>query len=627
MSAGGAAGTGRLRTDLRAFARSWQLAWRPAPLTLLCRALLCLAMGTVPVAVAWLMKLLLDGLAGGGSATRAVGLAAVGITLLGLVTAVLPEIQRYVNAEAHRTSTLAGRSRLYAALGRLVGLSRYEDPRFHDRIEVAASSGPDTPDRIVSSALGVGQALVGLVGFIVTLALFSPLMIVVVLLAALPAVRAELGLSRHRAQLMLRLSPAARRELFYSNLLMHPAAAKEIRMFGLGGLFADRMVTELGAINRENRRMDRRELRAQGALAALGAVVTGAGLIWAVVQAQAGQLTLGDVSIFVAAVAGVQYGLRLVINDVREGYTALLLFDTYLEVVDAGPDLPVPAVDRPVAALVTGIEVRDVWFRYSDAHPWVLRGVSCTIAANRSTALVGLNGAGKSTLVKLLCRFYDPTRGSIRWDGVDLRDLPVAELRRRIGVVFQDFMEYELTARENIGVGDLARMGDHDEIVRVARLASCHHTITALGRGYDTPLTRIFGGPDPDDPHAGTVLSGGQWQRVALARGLLRGDRDLLILDEPSSGLDAQAEHEVHRMLRERRAGRASVLISHRLNAVRDADVIVVLADGVVVERGTHECLMAADGPYAGLFTRQASGYQLGTVTETTPCAGRWWWH
>jgi ATP-binding cassette subfamily B protein len=169
-------------------------------------------------------------------------------------------------------------------------------------------------------------------------------------------------------------------------------------------------------------------------------------------------------------------------------------------------------------------------------------------------------------------------------------------------------MEYELTAYENIAVGDLARADDRRRVVRAAEQAGCHATIDGLPHGYDTMLTRIFAGADEA---TGTVLSGGQWQRVALARGLLRRDRDLLILDEPSSGLDAEAEYEVHRVLRECRAGRASVLISHRLNAVRDADTIVVLADGVVAEQGTHDSLMEAGGAYATLFARQASGYQL----------------
>jgi ATP-binding cassette subfamily B protein len=261
--------------------------------------------------------------------------------------------------------------------------------------------------------------------------------------------------------------------------------------------------------------------------------------------------------------------------------------------------------------LERGIELRDVWFRYSDEHSWVLSGVNLFLPAGQAIALVGRNGAGKSTLVKLLCRLYDPTKGAILWDGVDLRDMDVAELRHRIGAVFQDFMHYDLTAAENIALGDVGTLDDRGRITAAARLAGVHEMLEALPSGYDTMLSRTFmSEADKDDPETGVVLSGGQWQRLALARAFLRDKRDLLILDEPSSGLDAVAEHEVHTRLREHRAGRTSVLISHRLGAVRGADQIVVLDDGGISEHGTHDELIAASGLYAELFRLQAAGYQ-----------------
>lgn len=375
------------------------------------------------------------------------------------------------------------------------------------------------------------------------------------------------------------------------------------------------MLDELRGMHRVEQRLDRREVRAQALLGLLGAGVAGAGVVYVVTRAAAGGLTPGDVAVYLAAVPGVQGALGSLVGQLGAIHQALLLFDHYDEVTRAEPDLPVPATPRPVPPLRRGIELRDVWFRYAPEHPWVLRGVDLFLPAGSTTALVGLNGAGKSTLVKLLCRFYDPQRGTISWDGVDLREFDPAALRERLGAVFQDFMPYDLSAGENIAVGDLTARDDPDRLRAAARHAGIDDALTALPRGYDTLLTRIFfAGPDRDDPQAGVVLSGGQWQRIALARGFLRADRDLLVLDEPSSGLDAEAEHDLHARLRGLRAGRTSLLISHRLNAVRDADSIVVLADGRVAERGGHDELLAAGGGYARLFTLQARGYREQTA-------------
>ncbi|MEU7870569.1 ATP-binding cassette domain-containing protein [Dactylosporangium sp. NPDC049140] len=247
-----------------------------------------------------------------------------------------------------------------------------------------------------------------------------------------------------------------------------------------------------------------------------------------------------------------------------------------------------------------------MWFRYSDEHPWVLPGVDLTIPAGGTVALVGLNGSGKSTLVKLLCRLYDPTRGTITWDGLDLREADPAALRSRLGAVFQDFMAYDLSAADNIALGDLRARDDPDRIEAAAARAGVGGTLRGLPRGYRTLLTREFYGEGDDD---GVVLSGGQWQRIAIARGFLRTEADLMILDEPSSGLDPEAEHEIHAALRTARRGRTNLLISHRLSTVRDSDVIAVFDRGRIAERGDHAALLAAGGRYAALFRLQARGY------------------
>lgn len=411
------------------------------------------------------------------------------------------------------------------------------------------------------------------------------------------------------------MSHAQRRQHFYADLLTNYAAAKEIRLFNLGAFFRRRMLDELRQIQALGQRTDRREARAYVLLSALSAVVCGGGIWWAVFAAARGRLTVGDVSLFLAALGAMSAALAGIIASAAMGYEGLLMVGSYTAVLAAGPDLAVPARPAAVPPLRRGIEFDDVWFRYGPELPWALCGVSFSIPHGQSLALVGRNGAGKSTLVKLMCRFYDPDRGQIRWDGVDLRDLDPAALRDRISAVFQDYMSYDLSARENIAVGDLS-VPREEPVLAAARRAGIHDALVALPKGYDTMLTiSYYDLADKEDPQTGVLLSGGQWQRVALARAFLRADRDLVILDEPSAGLDAEAEHEIHQGLRApgprgcKENSRTAVLISHRLNAVRDADHIVVLAGGEVVEQGSHETLMAREGTYARLFSLQARGY------------------
>ncbi|MGY0233973.1 ABC transporter ATP-binding protein [Longispora urticae] len=604
-----AVGGGRVLGDLAAAAR---LTWESGRGVVLGYAAVTAVAGLLPVAAAWCTKVLLDRLDGGAAGGwRSLLPVAVGLAGVGLLGGLLPVAGQYLRARLDRVVGVLSMDRLYRAMNRLSGIGRLEDPAFRDRLRMAQQAGRSGPSRLVDDGLGVTQSALTLVGFLGTLLVVNPWMAAVVVASAAPALWAQLRLSRSRADVLWSISPHERREYFYAELLGSLAAAQEIRLLGLGDLFRRRMLVEMSAANAAVAGQDRRVARTEGLLAGLTAVVAGGGLVWAVLLAAAGRQSIGDVSVFLAAVAGVQIASRGIEHRIGTAHHALLLFQHYREVEATGPDLVVAAGSRPVPRLRTGIELRDVWFRYGEDQPWVLRGVDLHIPRGRATALVGLNGAGKSTLVKLLCRFYDPTRGAVLWDGVDLRELPVADLREHIGAVFQDYMEYDLSVAENIGVGDVTAMADRPRIVAAADRAGMHPTIDALPHGYDTWLSRMFvDEADRENPDTGVLLSGGQWQRLALARAFLRDQRDLMILDEPSSGLDAQAEHEVHRRLREYRAHGTSVLISHRLGTVRDADAIVVLAGGRVVEHGSHDELVAADAGYARLFRTQAAGYQ-----------------
>jgi ATP-binding cassette subfamily B protein len=594
-----------LRSLIAALALTWR-AHRGAFAGQLAIAVLA---GLVPVAAAWLLRDILDLIVRGG---RGHGLliAALLLAVAGGLQAVLPNAAQYMSAQTDRACQRRTTAELFTAVDRLAGLRRIEDPSFHDRLNISLQTGGSAPAQIFTSGITIVQSALTLTGFLVTLAVLVPGIAALVLLAAIPGLYSELDVSRRRVAMITGISHAQRRQYFYANLLVDYAAAKEIRLFGLGGFFRQRMMTELCGVHRAAERVDRRALAVHIGLALLGALTAAGGLLWAVLAALHGQLTIGDLSVLVAALTAASSSLRAIITSVAMTSQALLMFRSYAEVVAERADLKQPP--RPVQPGTPrrGIELDDVWFRYGPGQPWVLRGVSLFIPRGQAIALVGRNGAGKSTLVKLLCRFYDPDRGVIRWDDTDLRDIDIAGLRQRISVVFQDFVHYELSAAENIAVGDLGRADSRPALMMAAERSGIHAVLAALPKGYDTMLTRTyFDLADRDNPETGVLLSGGQWQRLGLARALLRGDRDLLILDEPSSGLDAEAEYEIHTSLRAQRTGHATLLISHRLNTVRDADHIVVLDDGVVCEQGSHDALMARGGLYASLFTRQAEGY------------------
>ncbi|RFU43515.1 ABC transporter ATP-binding protein [Actinomadura logoneensis] len=613
--------SGGSRFRPRVAATAVALQFRAAPVGAWALLVTTVAGGVAPAAVAWCGKLLFDEIGRGHDADpwRAGGLAAA-MGMAGVVMAAMAQATGYLDDLVRQRLAVAVERRLFAKVNEFRGLRRFEDPAFHDRLRLATQASTDAPHNITGFCQQAVQALAQTGGFLGVLLAVWPPMAVLLLACGAASLVSRLALARRQIAVAESVSGRYRRQLFYRSLLTDPRAAKEIRLFGLGGFLHGRLVEAIGSASAAELAVKRRGALAQTGYAVLNAVVTGTGIVIVAVGAAHGRFSVGDVSLFVAATAGIQGAFTGVVVQAGMAAEAVRLFGHYTDLMELPDDLP--AGSAPVPRSSGRVEFRDVWFRYDEDGPWILRGVDLVLPAGAAVGLVGRNGAGKSTLVKLLCRFYDPDRGAILWDGTDLRDLDVEELRARIGVTFQDYLTYDFTAQDNIGIGDLPHREDGDRVRAAARLAGIDDELAALPHGYRTQLSRVHL-DDDQDGERGVTLSGGQWQRVALARSLMRSDASLLILDEPSSGLDAEAEHRVHRTLAEHRAGRTGLLISHRLGALREADTIAVLADGRIAETGTHDELMRRGGHYATLFTLQAAGYRDEPAdlveTETIP--------
>jgi len=507
---------------------------------------------------------------------------------------------------------------LQKALG--LDLRFFEDPEFYDKLTRARREASSRPIALVTESFGLVQSIITLVGYGALLVRFSGWAVLALCVATVPATLAEMRYSKLAFRVRNWRSPESRRLLYLEYVLANDEHAKEVKLFGLGPTLLGRYRALSEEFYREDRRLYVQRATWTQVLSLVGTGAFYGAYAAMAALAAAGKLTLGNMTMYVIAFRQGQQAFQSGLGAIGSIYEHNLYMSNlweYLGIED--PEEPAPllsSADSTASASAvasasrlastttstTGIALEDVGFRYPGKDAWALRHVNLVVPRGDSVALVGENGAGKTTLVKLMTRLYEPSEGRIVLDGRDLREWPRDTLRRRFGVLFQDYNQYQLKVRENVGFGSVEDLDDVPRIQRATERGGAGELVSSLPGGLDAPLGRWF--------QNGTELSGGQWQKIALARAFMREDADILVLDEPTAALDAEAEHAVFERFRELAEGRTTIVISHRFPTVRMARQIIVLDHGTIVESGTHDELVARGGKYAHMFALQAEGYR-----------------
>ncbi len=585
--------------------RGLGLVWQTNPRLTILFAMLTAFAGLTPTAIAYVGKLIVDSVvlasdtgleADRQLALQWVALEAGLVILQAAFQRGLSVTQSLLRAQlGHRVNVMI----LEKAL--TLSLVQFEDSEFYDKLTQARRQASSRPLSLVQKTFSLIQNSISIITAAALLWQFSPWAVLILLGAGLPAFAVETKFSGEAFRLFKWRSPEARKQMYLETVLAREDYAKEVKLLGLGPMLLDRYRDIFNLVYSEDRNLTLRR-GAWGYM--LGLVSTGAfygAYAWVVVEAVWGRQSLGDMTMYLMLFRQGQSAVSASLQSIGGMYEDNLYLSTLYELLEE------PTEDSS-GTIVTGphpedgLRFDDVWFKYPGQKDWALQGITLHLPPGRKLALVGENGSGKTTMIKLLTRLYEPLKGSISLDGLPLEKWDRQKLHERIGVIFQDFVRYQFTVGENIGVGDIEAMVDEERWDVASERGMAREFILEMDEGFQTQLGRWF--------KNGRELSGGQWQKVALSRAFMRTKADILVFDEPTSAMDAEAESQVFDRVKDLTDEQIAILISHRFSTVRMADEIAVLGNGVIEEHGSHEQLMALDGRYARLFNLQAAGYQ-----------------
>ncbi|MBT8144601.1 MAG: ABC transporter ATP-binding protein/permease [Gammaproteobacteria bacterium] len=586
--------------------RAFDLVWTTSARLAVFLGVLTVIAGVLPAAVAYVGQLIVD------SVVAAIDVAGDAGTTERVLRFVALEAGIVILIAAAQRGISACQSLLRALLGQRVNvmilekaltlrLAHFEDAEFYDKLTRARREASSRPLSLIRRTFGLIQNAISLVSYAILLLGFSPWAVVVLALAGLPAFVAEAKFSGDAFRLFRWRSPETRKQMYLEMVLAREDSAKEVKLFQLGPLLLQRYREIFDKLYREDRNLT---LRRDSWGFVLGLVSTAAfygAYAWIAIATVRSEISLGEMTMYLLLFRQGQSAVAAALQAISGMYEDNLYLSTLYEYLEQDVTEPEGMATTAISA-GDGIRFENVSFSYPGTDRAVLQDISFHLKPGQSLALVGENGAGKTTIVKLLTRLYEPDAGRILLDGRPLPDWDTETLRARIGVIFQDFMRYQLPVGENIGAGDVEHFDDSRRWQDAAEMGLAAPFIEQLPEGYNTQLGRWFA--------RGQELSGGQWQKIALSRAFMRSGADILVLDEPTAAMDAAAEAAVYDHFQKLSRDRIVILISHRFSTVRMADQIIVIEQGRIVERGNHDELVAQDGMYAKLFELQARGYR-----------------